>query len=360
MPSHTAIAALSKGQFGSIQVETSPPGAGAVLIKVHYASMIAFDTYIADVGFLVAEYPVTLGFNAAGVVVAVGTGVSLAIGDRVAAFTMYGQGRKDALQGTMQDYVALPEHLCAKVRPHPNVFRVLLTCTDPREHRARRRGDGPRQLPHRVLHAVRPARPAHPPILVYGAGSTAGQYALQLLRAAGYTNVVATAAPKHHAYLRALGATRVVDYASPTLAADIGGPVELALDAISTTSTLATVARLLAPAGAVAVLLPIKEGNTVAVGAAAMHAAFLEGTSPFAPETRIAYVRTFLYRDNAYMKENLMPKILPELLAKGIITPNRIRLLDEGSFEQRVAAGLDLLRNNKVSGEKVVVKVLKD
>jgi hypothetical protein len=31
--------------------------------------------------------------------------------------------------------------------------------------------------------------------------------------------------------------------------------------------------------------------------------------------------------------------------------------MDQGSFQDRVIAGLDLLRNNKVSGEKVIVKI---
>ena len=52
-----------------------------------------------------------------------------------------------------------------------------------------------------------------------------------------------------------------------------------------------------------------------------------------------------------------MPKILPELLQKGLIQPNRVKLLDQGSLKERVEIGLDLLRNNKVSGEKVVVKI---
>jgi hypothetical protein len=52
-----------------------------------------------------------------------------------------------------------------------------------------------------------------------------------------------------------------------------------------------------------------------------------------------------------------MPKILPQLLASGIIQPNRVRLLEQGTFKERVATGLDLLRNNKVSGEKIIVKV---
>jgi NADPH:quinone reductase-like Zn-dependent oxidoreductase len=82
------------------------------------------------------------------------------------------------------------------------------------------------------------------PILVYGAGSTTGQYlkyALQLLHAAGHTHV-ATTSPKHHAFLSTLGAMRVFSYASATLTADVahavgGGKVALALDAITVEGT---------------------------------------------------------------------------------------------------------------------------
>lgn len=88
MPTHAAIAALAKGQFDAIQVETPKPSTGEVLIKVAYASMIAFDTYITDLGYAVAEYPITLGFNAAGIVVEVGEGTSLAVGDRVRKFLL--------------------------------------------------------------------------------------------------------------------------------------------------------------------------------------------------------------------------------------------------------------------------------
>jgi hypothetical protein len=52
-----------------------------------------------------------------------------------------------------------------------------------------------------------------------------------------------------------------------------------------------------------------------------------------------------------------MSKILPQLLANGIIKPNKVRLLDQGTFKERVAVGLDLLRNNTISGEKIIVKV---
>ncbi|KAJ7763558.1 chaperonin 10-like protein [Mycena maculata] len=363
MPTHTAIASTAKGQFDAIQAETETPGAGQVLVKVAYASMIAFDTYITDAAYMVEEHPVVLGFNAAGTVMEVGAGVtSLAVGDRITGFAVYGQGRKDGPKGTMQEFVVLPHGQCAKVP-----CNVAL--------------DGAATIPDNFITSFYtlfdrlglPIPPSFPaptpppnhatPILVYGAGSTAGQFALQLLRAAGYTNVVATASPKHHAFLKSLGATGVFDYNSPTLATDIAravggdGKVALAFDSITAHGTLARIAQVLSPRGAVALLLPIKEGDTVAVGDAAMHFEIPEGRNPFPPETKIVYVRTFLYGQNEHLRDNLMPKILPQLLAAGIIQPNRVRLLDQGTLKERVATGLDLLRNNKVSGEKVVVKV---
>jgi len=42
------------------------------------------------------------------------------------------------------------------------------------------------------------------------------------------------------------------------------------------------------------------------------------------------------------MKQELAPKIVPDLLAKGIIKPSRVRLLEGGGFKDRVAQGLDL------------------
>ncbi|KAJ6456111.1 chaperonin 10-like protein [Mycena sanguinolenta] len=363
MAKHTAIAAVAKGQFQAIQVEIEKPGVGEILVKVAYASMIAFDTYITDVGLAVVEYPVTLGFNAAGTVVEIGLGVSsLTVGDRVTAFQPYGQGRKDGPKGTMQEYVVLPAFQCAKV---PDSITLDSAATVPDNFIT-----SFYTLFDQLSLPVPPTFPASTPpsdhatpILVYGAGSTTGQYALQLLHAAGYTNVVATASAKHHTFLRTLGATHVFDYTSPTLTSDVAravggdGKVARALDAITAEGTIARVAEVLSPQSTVALLLPIKTGDTVAVGEAPMYWEVPADRNPFPPSATLAYVRTFNYAQNEYLKENLMPKILPELLASGLIQPNRVRLLDEGTFEERVGAGLDLLRNNKVSGEKVVVKI---
>ncbi|KAJ6447548.1 hypothetical protein C8R47DRAFT_1172669 [Mycena vitilis] len=291
-------------------------------------------------------FPVILGFNAAGTVAEVGSGVStLTVGDRVTGFSVFGAGRKGGPKGTMQQFVLLPSFQCSKVPQSlaldaaatipDNFITAFYTIFDQLAL----------PIPTSFLAATPP--PIHEtPILVYGAGATAGQYAVQLLRAAGYNNISATASPAHHEYLRSLGATHVFDYRSPTLAAEV-----------AKAGTLARIAEVLRPTGTVAVLLPIKQGDKVAVGDAPMYWEIPTDRNPFAPETTFKYVRTFLYGQNEFLRDNLMPRILPELLEQGLIKPNRVRLLDQGTFKERVAEGLDLLRNNSVSGEKIIVKV---
>ncbi|KAF7309028.1 PKS-ER domain-containing protein [Mycena kentingensis (nom. inval.)] len=236
MATHKAIASTHKTTISTIHIPTPEVEPGTVLIQVHYASMVAFDTYITDLGLGVAEYPVVLGLNASGIVKAVGEGVThLRVGDRATAFSIYSGGRKNASQGkgTMQDYILLPAYLCAKI-PDALPLDAAATIADNFITSFYTLFD---QLglsfPFSAFMSETSAAAAEnnteTPILVYGAGTTTGQYTLQLLRLAGYTNVVATASPAHHAVLLALGAKHVFDYRSPALTQDI---LSVALDGI--------------------------------------------------------------------------------------------------------------------------------
>ncbi|KAJ7283230.1 chaperonin 10-like protein [Mycena rebaudengoi] len=350
MTTHTAIAATALGQFDAIQVLTEKPGLGDVLIKVDFASMIAFDTYVTDKAFYVDKYPKILGFNVAGSIVEPGEGVSsLAVGDRVVGFSVYGT----ALQGTMQQFISLPAHLCAKI---PDTLALDAAAT----------------IPDNFITAFYilfdqlslPIPESFPPSTPPPNPSTAHSdiWRRRDLGAVRYTNILATASPKHHEFLRALGAKSVFDYNSPSLTEDIAtaiggdGKVMLALDAITTDRTIAKIAPLMSTKGRVGLLLPIKDGNSLA-GSDQLLEELPEGQNPLPEGTKPVYVRTFMFRENQYLKDNLMSKILPQLLANGIIKPNKVRLLDQGTFKERVAVGLDLLRNNTISGEKIIVKV---
>ncbi|KAF9469625.1 carbamoyl-phosphate synthase L chain, ATP binding domain-containing protein [Collybia nuda] len=367
MATHLAIATTAKGQIDSVEVPTESPGEGELRLKVEYSSLIAFDTYMTDLGYTVKQYPTTLGFNVSGIVVEVGSGVTdVATGDRecfyfkVAAFA-YASPRSKG----MQEYSIQPRNVCAKI---PDSLPLDEAATIP---------DNfvtafytlfnqiglpiPDSFP-----ATAPPPLAHTAIFIYGASSTTGQYALQLLRLAGYQRIVAVSNAIHHSWLRTLGAGFAFDQRSPWLVQNVARVVAggdnkamLVMDCIGSEDTLDYIAKFISPKGKLAVLLPMKESEKLIVGGVEnLHMGIPPNKNPLPEGTEVIGVRTFLYREkDQYLADNLLPKILPSLLEAGHIKPNRVRLMEEGSFKERVSNGLDLLRNAKLGGDKVIVKI---
>ena len=140
---------------------------------------------------------------------------------------------------------------------------------------------------------------AETPILIYGAGSTSGQYAIQLLKLAGYKNILATASSKHHGHLRTLGATHTFDYSSANLMRDVkaaaGGKVSLILDCVTAEGTLAKTSQIISSDGTIALLLPIKQGDNVTGHLDAEMV--MEPPHGVFPETvKVIGVKTFTYQ----------------------------------------------------------------
>ena len=138
-------------------------------------------------------------------------------------------------------------------------------------------------------------------ILVYGAGATSGQYAIQLLNLAGYKNILVTASPKHHGHLHNIGATHTFDYSSPTLTQDIEaaarGKVSVILDCVTAEGTLAVTSKVISSNGTVALLLPIKRGNKLTSDVDAELAMELaDDKSPFPHTVKVIGVQTFTYQ----------------------------------------------------------------
>jgi len=156
----------------------------------------------------------------------------------------------------------------------------------------------------------------------------------------------------------------VFDYSRPDLADQIlaatrGQPVKYVVDCVSAESTLQQVAKVVGRGSIVSLLLPIKEGSAV-TGApgARMWMELPQDRNPFSEGVETVGTRTFTFQENPVVKETLLPRILPKLLAEGLIKPSRVRLIENGALKERAETALDLLRNNKISGEKVVVKVV--
>jgi NADPH:quinone reductase-like Zn-dependent oxidoreductase len=144
--------------------------------------------------------------------------------------------------------------------------------------------------------------------VVYGTGTTVGQYTCQVLRLAGYKTVIVTASPMHHEYLRSLGATHTFDYSSPTLADEVikaaCGKVTLIIDCIATEGTLGDISKFAAPDAVVAVLLDIKEGNSMYVTDLSKTFSELpKDRNPFPESVKIVGVSAFQYFDVSHYSE---------------------------------------------------------
>ena len=91
---------------------------------------------------------------------------------------------------------------------------------------------------------------------------------IQALKLAGYTNIIATASPRHHDLLASLGAKASIDYRSEYLADLIRGsaggrPVEIAIDCIGARLSIEAYAPAVAKDARVAILMPVKDGDKV-------------------------------------------------------------------------------------------------
>lgn len=137
------------------------------------------------------------------------------------------------------------------------------------------------------------------PILVYGAGSSSGQYMVQILKLSGYTNIIAAASSHHHPILSSLGAKVGVDYHSSKLADEIvekaGRKVEIVVDCIGAKPSILAYAGAVAESARIAFLMPIKDGEKTYNGVeSAMHVQFPAWVKEALPTAQLIPVASFL------------------------------------------------------------------
>jgi NADPH:quinone reductase-like Zn-dependent oxidoreductase len=186
------------------------PGQGQVLVRVRAAGVNGIDWkvregYVRDA--LPLQLPAVLGIELAGVVQAVGPGVSrFHIGDRV-------MGPLGGL-GAYADFVTVNE---ANLSLTPAGLDDVHAAAIPVAAVAAWQS---------LLHAG-PIRSGQR-ILIHGAAGGLGGYAVQYAKRAG-AEVFATAATAHIEYVRSLGADHVIDYQTERFE-DIARDIELVLD----------------------------------------------------------------------------------------------------------------------------------
>ncbi|KAJ7187743.1 putative quinone oxidoreductase [Mycena filopes] len=312
----------------------------AILIRQRVIALNLVDVKQRDYGIGVPHWPRVLGLEGAGVVEAVGSSVrDLRPGDEVAGWV--GSGAHPVLQwgGAFQERVVAPAHMVAK-RPKnisleeaaslPVGFLTavctIVNCL---------------QIPLPFLPAAIEAHGQAPSsVLILGGSSVTGAGIIQLLRKAyPALPILATSSVKHHARLTELGATRVVDYNSPTVVADIvaaspgGAGVDVIIDLVSAGASQTDICDVLDPAGS------------------KRYAALITGVEVPVPEGVNQLIASGYSMLEMKGGTELIPS-LTKLVEDGVYkVPLPVRVVGHGLEE--LAKVLDAVKT--VSGEKVVV-----
>ncbi|WP_416235419.1 zinc-dependent alcohol dehydrogenase family protein [Nitrospirillum sp. BR 11164] len=200
-----AIVETQNGPFRIADIARPQPAHGQVLVRIQASGVNPLDTKIRAAAAAHARHPLPaiLGLDLAGVVEAVGPGVTtFRPGDEVYGMT----GGVGGLQGSLAQYAAVDADLLA-LKPANLTMReaaalplVAITAWEGLVDRAK----------------IRPGRT----LLVQGGAGGVGHIAVQIGRALGAT-VYATASAEDAEYVRGLGATPI-DYAAETVADYVG------------------------------------------------------------------------------------------------------------------------------------------
>jgi len=200
------------------EVEDPPVGPDTVLVRARATSVNPVDWKIRE-GYLTGAYPhhlpVIPGWDVAGVVEAVGPAVrtGLEVGDEVFGYVR----RDDVAFGTAAELVPAPERTVTR-KPASLSFEEAGS------------------LPLVGLTAWQSltealAVGADDRVLIHAGAGGVGPVAVQVAVALG-AEVVATASPANHDFLRSLGATQVVDYTAGPVSEQLSEPVDAVLDLI--------------------------------------------------------------------------------------------------------------------------------
>ena len=205
-------------QFGPPNVIVSEnlskpePGNGQVLVRVQAAGVGPWDALIREgKSGMNQPLPLTLGSDLAGIVEAIGPGVSgFKAGDEVYGVT------NDRFVGAYAEYALASAN---KIAPKPKHLSFIEAASVPVV------AVTAWQMLFEYAHAV-----AGQTVLILGGAGNVGAYAVQLAKHAGI-HVVATAGPRDIEYVRNLGAETVLNYRTTKFAESVP-PVDVVIDTV--------------------------------------------------------------------------------------------------------------------------------
>lgn len=216
---------LTAPKVRPLEVKSAPytrPRQDEIVVKNGAVAINPVDCMIQIVGSNMAfpwvKYPFIMGIDTAGEVIEVGAKVTrFKVGDRVLGQALGGdKHRSGSPEGAFQDYVILLADMTSHI---PDNLPYEKACVLPLGLGTASCGLFQTDQLALKLPSSHP-EPTGKTILIWGGSTSVGSNAIQLAVASGY-EVFATASPKNFAYVRSLGASKVFDYNSNTVAQDI-------------------------------------------------------------------------------------------------------------------------------------------
>jgi NADPH:quinone reductase-like Zn-dependent oxidoreductase len=338
----------------AVRVPVAQPAAGQVLIRVAASSLNPLEYKLADLNFMGRTPPVVLGLDLAGVVVAVGHGVSgVAVGDAVAAMAdLNGNGGWVATgeSGSEGGYALAQQFLTAR-KPPSLSFRDAAA------------------LPMAFLSAFAGLYPVLQPgdtVYIPGGGGGVGHLAVQMAARALRAGLVISSGstPQSIALARQSGAHHVFDHKRDDIAAEIakltgGRGVDLVYDATYSEQGFIETAKTVRPGGSW-IVLGVGPGKTTRLVEthSPVDAILAERRAKHVnvnllryfsePATLDSGARTFLQRGMDLAME----------WAQGLVVPHIGQTID--STVEAINAGLESLKAGRGVVGKVAVIVDRD
>ncbi len=216
-PHHAAWLRAARQSLTVGEAPPTPPGPGQILVRNRAIAINPFDGIVQSLGSVVTpwlRYPAVLGSDLAGEVLAVGPGVSrFAPGDRVVGLALgVEKAANHAAEGAFQEHVILREACTARIPPGLAYEQAAVL---PLAFATAACGLFlPRHLGLRRPSVASVEQAADQAVLVWGASTSVGSCAVQLVAAAGYA-VIAICSARQFEHARRLGASACVDYHDP-------------------------------------------------------------------------------------------------------------------------------------------------
>lgn len=218
--SSNAAAWITAAKATPFEVKSAPfwsPGENEVLVRNRAVAINPVDGSLQATAFWPLNYPTILGQDVAGEVVEIGPNVTqLQKGDRVFGLAV-GMATKRDQDNAFQTYTILQTNMVGKIPDNvsfESAAVVPLGCSTAAAG----------LFQEDYLNLQYPTEPVQKhtgkTLLIWGGSSSVGSNAIQLAIAAGY-EVITTSSPRNFKYVKKLGASKVFDYSSSSIADDL-------------------------------------------------------------------------------------------------------------------------------------------